>query len=114
SVTMMILVSRRARASESTCEAAARWGGSRSLFRLRRKIVRRRQQLHRSSATFPQDFHSRGNSATMCVVASRVLPAAWLLATLAWPTAAVAQAPLAASATTYRVFLATGEPLPSY
>ena len=50
----------------------------------------------------------------MCVVASRVLPAAWLLATLAWPTAAVAQAPLAASATTYRVFLATGEPLPSY
>lgn len=50
----------------------------------------------------------------MCVVASRVLPAAWLLATLAWPTAAFAQAPLAASATTYRVFLTTGEPLPSY
>lgn len=50
----------------------------------------------------------------MCVVASRVLPAAWLIATLGWPIVAAAQTPFVPSATTYRVFLTTGEPLPSY
>lgn len=50
----------------------------------------------------------------MCAVAQRVLPTALLIATILCWSPATAQAPLVVAGTTYRVFLSTGEPLPSY
>lgn len=43
-----------------------------------------------------------------------VLRTASLVATLLWGSSVAAQSPFGASGTTYRVFLTTGEPLPSY
>lgn len=50
----------------------------------------------------------------MCSVAARVLPTAVIIATLFCPALLIGQSTFVPSGTTYRVFLTSGEPLPSY